>query len=71
MSEEPKGFSDGIEESGGDPRVLLAMNAVLSVSLGLAVVWGLDLLGVVTYGVRPVAGASLAVFVLTYAVVVR
>jgi hypothetical protein len=71
MSEEQKGLSDGVEESRGDPRVLLAMNAVLSLWLGWTVVWGLDLLEVLEYGLGTVAGVSLAIFALTYVVVLQ
>ncbi|OYR53497.1 hypothetical protein [Halorubrum halodurans] len=71
MSEERKGLSDGVEESRGDPRVLLAMNAVLSLWLGWTVVWGLDLLEVLEYGLGTVAGVSLAIFALTYVVVLQ
>lgn len=71
MSENGKGLSDGLDESSGDPRVVLAMNAVLSLWLGWTVVWGLDLLGVMEYGLTTVAGVALAVFALTYVVVLR
>lgn len=71
MSEEEKGLSDGISESRGDPRVLLALNAALSLGLGFTIVWGLDLLGVVAYAWRTVAGVALALFALTYLVVLR
>jgi hypothetical protein len=71
MSEEGKGLSEGVEESRGDPRVVLAMNAVLSLWLGWTVVWGLDLLGVMEYGLTTVAGVSLAIFALTYVVVLQ
>ncbi|RAW45365.1 hypothetical protein DQW50_09480 [Halorubrum sp. 48-1-W] len=71
MGEERKGLSDGLDESGGDPRVVLAMNALLSLWLGWTVVWGLDLLGVMEYGLTTVAGVALAIFALTYVVVLR
>ncbi|SMO32011.1 hypothetical protein [Halorubrum cibi] len=71
MSEEQKGLSDGVEESRGDPRVLLAMNAVLSLWLGWTIVWGLDLLEVLEYGLGTVAGVSLGLFALTYVVVLQ
>ncbi|GAA0518809.1 hypothetical protein SAMN04488066_1221 [Halorubrum aquaticum] len=71
MSEERKGLSDGLEESSGDPRVVLALNAVLSLWLGWTVVWGLDLLEVMEYGLTTVAGVALAIFALTYVVVLQ
>ena len=71
MSEESKGLSDGLDESTGDPRVLLALNAVLSLWLGWTIVWGLDLLGVMAYEWGRIIGISLAIFALTYVVVLR
>ncbi|TKX76107.1 hypothetical protein EXE46_00895 [Halorubrum sp. GN11_10-6_MGM] len=66
-----EGVGDGIEGSSGDPRVLLAMNAVLSALLASTVVWGLDLLGAAAYTLRNVVTLTLIVFAVTYAVVLR
>jgi hypothetical protein len=71
MAEEGKGLSDGVDESSGDPRVLLAMNAVLSLLFGWTVIWGLDLLGLLEHTWGAVAGVWLGLFALTYLVVLR
>ena len=70
-SEETKGIREGGEESTGDPRLVLLLNAVLSGWLAWTAVWGLDLLGVVDYGLGTVAGLAVAIFALTYVVVLR
>ena len=71
MADEPKGLAEGLEESSGDPRVVLAMNAVLSLLFGWTVVWGLDRLEVLTASRGTIAAATLVVFVTTYLLVVR
>ena len=71
MADEPKGLSEGVEESSGDPRVVLAMNAVLSLLFGWTVVWGLDRLGVMTASRSSIAAATLVVFFVTYLLVLR
>ncbi|WP_435063406.1 hypothetical protein [Halobaculum sp. EA56] len=57
--------------SDGDPRVLFAMNLVLSAAFASAVVWGLSFLDLATFDLRTVAGFGLIVFGLTYLVVLR
>lgn len=64
-----EGFREGLESSGGDLRVLLALNAILSAAFAWLIVWGLDVAGVVDYSLSSVALAALALFVLTLAVV--
>ncbi|ELZ38464.1 hypothetical protein [Halorubrum tebenquichense] len=66
-----RGIKAGVERSSGDPRVLFAMNAVLSALLASTVVWGLDLLGAAAYTLRNVATLTLIVFAVTYAAVLR
>lgn len=66
-----RGIKEGVERSSGDPRVLFAMNAVLSALLASTVVWGLDLLGAAAYTLRNVATLTLIVFAVTYAAVLR
>ncbi|MFP9060264.1 hypothetical protein ACLI4R_06995 [Natrialbaceae archaeon A-chndr2] len=63
-----KGFSEGIESSQGDPRVLLVMNAVLSILFAWTVVWGLSFVGVVQFGFINVATAAILLFTITYVV---
>ena len=55
----------------GDLRVLLAMNAVLSVSFGALTVWGLGLVGVLTFSWETIAFVATGLFALTYLVVLR
>lgn len=71
MSEEPKGIRDGVESSKGDPRLVLLLNAILSTWFAWTVVWGLDLLDVVTFSAQNVAALALIIFALTYVVVLR
>ncbi len=71
MSEDPKGLRDGLEASKGDPRLVLALNAVLSAWFGWTVVWGLDLLDVVSYTLPNVAVAAILVFTVTYLIVLQ
>ncbi len=65
---DPKGFSDGISSSRGDPRVLFLLNAVLSASFGATIVWGLSLLGAAELSAINVATAAIVLFALTYLV---
>ncbi len=71
MSEEPKGISEGLRDSKGDPRLLLLLNAVLSAWLAWTVIWGADLLNLVEYTLTNVATVAIVLFALTYAVVLR
>ncbi|MWV63505.1 hypothetical protein GRS48_01515 [Halorubrum sp. JWXQ-INN 858] len=71
MSEGRKGVRAGVEESKGDPRLVLLLNAVLSTWFAWTVVWGADLLGLLEYTLTNVATLALLVFALTYVVVLR
>jgi hypothetical protein len=71
MSDEPKGIRDGMANSEGDPRVLFLLGIVLSASMAWTVVWGLDLLGAVTFSLGNFAALALLLFALTYTVVMR
>jgi len=70
-AEEPGGFSEGIEGSDGDPRVLLALNALLSLLFGYAVVFGLGFVGVREFSAVNVFTAAVMLFALSYVVVLR
>jgi hypothetical protein len=61
-----EGFSDGAAASQGDPRVLLAINAVLSTLFGWTIVGGLSFLDVVAFDLINVATAAIVIFSLTY-----
>lgn len=70
-AEEPDGFSEGIEGSSGDPRVLLVLNALLSLLFGYTVVFGLSFIGLYEFSAVNVFTASIMVFALSYVVVLR
>lgn len=57
--------------SKGDPRVLLAMNFVLSFVFATAVIGGLDFINVVVFEWTTVGVATLALVIVTYFVVLR
>ncbi|WP_144798439.1 hypothetical protein [Halorubrum depositum] len=71
MSEEPRGIREGVEDSKGDPRLILLMNAVLSAWFGWTVVWGLDRLGMAALNAPNVAALALVIFGVTYVAVLR
>lgn len=54
--------------SKGDPRVLFAMNLVLSSVFAGAVIWGLDFIDLLAFSWRAVALLAGALMVLTYLV---
>lgn len=54
--------------SRGDPRVLFAMNLVLSSVFASVVVWGLDLLGMMALTFVNVASLALVLMAVTYLV---
>lgn len=60
------GFGAGVRESTGNPVVLLALNAFLSVCFAATIVWGLAFLDVVAYSLTNVATGAIVVFALTY-----
>ncbi|MFC7135878.1 hypothetical protein [Halobaculum litoreum] len=57
--------------SDGDPRVLLAMNLVLSTAFSTVVVWGLSYADLASLTVENVVGMTLVVFLATYLIVLR
>ncbi|PCR91414.1 hypothetical protein [Natrinema ejinorense] len=65
---ERDGFEAGVSSSQGDPRVLLAMNAVLSTLFAWTIVWGLSYLGAIEFGFVNVATAAIVLFAMTYLV---
>lgn len=62
------GFSEGASGSAGDPRVLLAMNAILSTLFATTIVWGLSVLGMAGFSLTNVATGAVILFSLTYLV---
>ncbi|PHQ39871.1 hypothetical protein DJ69_04080 [Halorubrum persicum] len=71
MSEEPKGIREGVEESKGDPRVVLILNAALSGLFAWTAFWALQLLDIAEVTVTNVGTLALVVFALTYVTVLR
>ena len=67
-SETADGFSEAVAASDGDPRVVLAINAVLSTLFGWTIVGGLSLLDMAAFSLLNVATAAIVVFALTYVV---
>ncbi len=61
-----EGFRDGIDASQGDPRVLLAINVVLSTLFGWTIIGGLSVLDLATFDLLNVATAAIIVFAVTY-----
>ncbi|SHH10701.1 hypothetical protein [Halobaculum gomorrense] len=57
--------------SDGDPRVLLAMNLVLSSIFASVVVWGLSYLDLAALTLENVLGLGLVIFAATYLIVLR
>lgn len=55
--------------SQGDPRVLFAMNLVLSSAFAALVVWGLSFIGVLEFGWQPVAALAALLVIVTHVVV--
>lgn len=64
----PEGLQEGVSSSQGDPRVLVALNAILSFLFAWMVVWGASLIGIVEYGWTTIAVATVGLFLLTYVV---
>lgn len=71
MSEEQKGIREGMEESEGDPRLILLLNALLSGVFALTVVWGLGRAGIAAFTAPNVATLAVIIFAATYLVVLR
>lgn len=59
------GFREGLESSRGDPRVLLVLNAVLSLLFGWMIVAGAAVVGLVEVSVTTVVAVAAGLFVLT------
>ena len=65
------GIREGVERSSGDPKVLLAMNALLSGWFAWMIVWGLDYVGTATLSAVNVATLAIILFGVTYVVALR
>ena len=62
------GFEEGASGSEGDPRVLIAMNVVLSTAFAATIVWGLSVIGAAELTAVNVATGAILLFALTYVV---
>lgn len=63
------GLQEGLESSQGDPRLLTALNAVLSTAFAGLVLWGLDFIGAREFSFAALAVAAVCLFALTYILV--
>jgi hypothetical protein len=68
---DPDGFEEGASGTRGDPRVLVAMNVVLSTAFAATVVWGLSLLGAAEFTLINVATGAVLLIALSYAVTLQ
>ena len=65
------GFDAGASGTQGDPRVLVAMNVVLSTAFAATVVWGLSLLGAAEFTLINVATGAVLLVALSYVVTLQ
>ena len=62
------GFEAGASGTRGDPRVLIAMNVVLSTVFAATVVWGLSYLGAAEFTLVNVATGAVLLVAISYVV---
>ena len=65
------GFEAGASGTQGDPRVLIAMNVVLSTVFAAIVVWGLSYLGAAEFTFVNVATGAVLLVAVSYVVSTR
>ena len=65
------GFEEGASGTRGDPRVLVAMNVILSTAFAATVVWGLSLLGAAEFTLINVATGAVLLIALSYVVTLQ
>jgi hypothetical protein len=65
------GFEEGASGTRGDPRVLVAMNVVLSTAFAATVVWGLSLLGAAEFTLINVGTGAVLLIALSYVVTLQ
>lgn len=66
-----EGFEEGASGSQGDPRVLIAMNVVLSTAFAATVVWGLSVIGAAELSLLNVATGAILLFALSYVISIQ
>ena len=64
-----EGFRDGISGSSGDPRVVHALNAVLSTVFAIIIVRGLAMISTLAFTAVNVATLAVVLFTVAYVVV--
>ena len=62
------GFEAGASGTQGDPRVLIAMNVVLSTVFAATVIWGLSYLGAAEFTLVNVATGAVLLVAISYVV---
>ena len=65
------GFDAGASGTRGDPRVLVALNVVLSTAFAATVVWGLSYVGSVEFTLVNVATGAILLAAVSYVVSTR
>ena len=65
------GFEAGASGTRGDPRVLIAMNVVLSTAFAATVVWGLSYLGAAEFTLINVATGAVLLVAISHVVSTR
>lgn len=63
---DPEGFQAGAEQSKGDPRVVIALNAVLSTMFAATIAWGMGFVGFIEYNLVNTATIAILLFTATY-----
>ena len=69
--DDANGFEAGASGTRGDPRVLIAMNVVLSTVFAATVVWGLSYLGAAEFTLVNVATGAVLLVAVSYVVSTR
>lgn len=65
---DPEGFGAGAEQSKGDPRVVIALNVVLSTMFAITIAWGMGLVGFLEFNLVNTATIAILLFAATYAI---
>ncbi|MFD1633208.1 hypothetical protein ACOZ4L_08440 [Haloplanus ruber] len=71
MADDAEGFDDAVADTEGDPRVILALNLVLSSLFAWVVVWGLSMIDIVAYGAVNVVTLAAVLVGVTYLITQR
>jgi len=66
--DDAEGFEEGASGTQGDPRVLIALNVLLSTAFAAMVVWGLSLIGAAEFSLINVATGAILLVAISYVV---